>query len=239
MHLAGAGGWRLASTGLIAGGLVGFLLHGSASAELTQKQDKDWAGIAGAWWLNEKCHFLDEAKKSEFEWTVAQLTSAISKDVGTKRALLRIKIAEDVAKEKSCDDSSREIVTWAVGASRKLNRELGGEDYVAGASDLQYDLQRLEAVAAAVGIEERCKFGPQDGRTFFVALYESLLPPMSAATHDDKLPFRTDVVRTLSRENKKPSCTDDAHSLVLLAVGEAKSLGTKYRVWSPEKGLLQ
>jgi len=239
MHLAGAGGWRLASAGLIAAGLAGFLLHGSASAELTAKQDKDWAGIAGAWWLNEKCRFLDEATKVEFEWTVAQLTSAISKNVGTKRALLRIKIAEDVAREKSCEDSSREIVTWAVGAARQLNRELGGEDYVAGASDLQYDLQRFEAVAAAVGIEERCKFGPQDGRTFFVALYEILLPPMSAVAHDDKLPFRMDVFRTLSRDNEKPSCTDGAHSLVLLAVGEAKSLGAKYRVWSPEKGLLR
>jgi len=98
MHLAGAGCWRLASAGLIAAGLVVFLLHGSASAELTPKQDKDWAGIAGSWWLNEKCHFLDEVTKTEFEWTVAQLTSAISKDVGTKRALLRIKMAQDVAK---------------------------------------------------------------------------------------------------------------------------------------------
>jgi len=239
MHRAGAAGLRLALAGLIAAGLLVFLLYGSASAELTPKQNKDWAGIAGAWWLDEKCRFLDEAMKAEFEWTVAQLTSAVSKNVGTERALLRIKIAEDVAKQRPCDGSSREIVTWAVGAARQLNLELGGEGYVAGASDLQYDLQRFEAVAAAVGIEERCKFGPQDGRTFFVALYESLLPPMSASAHDDKLPFRMDVVRTLSRENEKPSCTDEAHSLVLSAVGEAKSLGAKYRVWSPEKGLLQ
>ncbi len=239
MHPAGAGGWRLASAGFVAAGLVLFLLHGNASAELTPKQDKDWAGIAGAWWLNEKCRFLDEPTKSEFEWTVAQLTSAISKDVGTKRALLRVKIAEDVAKQRSCDDSSREIVTWAVGAARDLNRELGGEDYVAGTSDLQYDLQRLDKVAAAVGIEERCRFGPQDGRTFFIALYESLLQPMSAAGKDDKLSFRMDVTRTMNRNGEKPSFTDDAHSFVLLAVGEAKSLGAKYRVWSPEKGLLR
>jgi hypothetical protein len=112
MHLAGTAGWRLASAGLIAAGLLVFLLYGSASAELTPKQDKDWAGIAGAWWLDEKCRFLDEAMKAEFEWTVAQLMTGVSKNVGTERALLRIKIVEDVAKQRSCDGSSREIVTW-------------------------------------------------------------------------------------------------------------------------------
>jgi hypothetical protein len=165
------------------------------------------------------------------------LTSAISANVGTKRTLLRIGVSEDVAKKKPCDDSSREIVTWAVGAARKLNRELGGENYVAGTSDRNYDLQRLEQVAAAVGIEERCRFGPEDGRVFFTALYESLLQPMSAAGNDNKLPLRMDVVRTMHRDGGKPSCTDDAHLLVLSAVAEAKSLGAKHHVWSPEDGL--
>jgi hypothetical protein len=232
-----AAGRRLVWAGVTAAGLLVVSSH--ASAEMTAKQDKDWAGIAGAWWLNEKCHFLDETTKAEFEWTVAQLTSAVSADVGTKRALLRIKVAESVAKKKVCDDSSREIVTWAVGAARGLNRELGGGDYIAGTSDRNYDLQRLEQVAAAVGIEERCKFGPEDGRVFFIALYESLLQPMSAVGDDDKLLFRMDVVRTMHRDGEKPGCTDAAHLVVLSAVAEAKSLGAKHRVWSPEEGLLQ
>jgi hypothetical protein len=232
-----AGGRRRASVGLILISLCFFV--DSANAELTPKQDKEWAAIAGAWWLNAKCGYLDEATKVEFEWTIAQLTTEISKKVGARRTFLRTEIAKKVAERRSCDEASREIVTWSVDAARRLNGELGGEKYSVGTSALQYDLQRLETVAVAVGVEERCRFGPQEGRTFFIALFESLLRPMSEAANDDKLPFRMDVARTMNRDGEKPSCTNDSHMVVLLAVGEAKSLGTKYRVWSPEKGLLQ
>lgn len=232
-----AGGRGGASFGLILIGLCFFA--DSANAELAPKQDKEWAAIAGAWWLNERCGYLDEATKAEFEWTVAQLTTAISKKVGAKRILLRTESAKKVAEQRPCDEGSREIVTWSVDAARRLNGELGGEKYIIGTSRLQYDLQRLEIVAGAVGVEERCRFGPQDGRALFIGLFESLLQPMSEAANDNKLPFRMDVARTMNRDGEKPSCTNDSHMLVLLAVGEAKSLGAKYRVWSPEKGLLQ
>ncbi len=55
-----------------------------------------------------------------------------------------------------------------------LNRDLGGADYDPETSYRLYLERRIKGIAAAVGLSERCSFGPAEGRQEFATLLQRL-----------------------------------------------------------------
>lgn len=195
----------------------------------------EYATVAGGWWLNQKCKFLSEDLRKEFEWHVAKLTVSYRKR-GMDQSFLRTlqNSARRTAQQRECNSESEKIVIDTVILARRMNKALNNITYDPVRARDELRTNRFYGVSMAAAVEELCKFGPDKGRKTFMELVDALatkLPPTVVA--------KADEIRQRVR-NAKPDCSSPrAEMMVLDGFTAAKALGVDLGVWSTEKGLLR
>jgi hypothetical protein len=87
-----------------------------------------YATIAGAWYLNERCGILSENLKKDFESNVAIITVKLNQVLKVNREMLFAlqKSGKNVAydKDRACDNKSDEIVVVSFQAAKDLSEKL-------------------------------------------------------------------------------------------------------------------
>lgn len=218
--------------------LIACVWAGPALAEVSLDQQKQFGTIAGGWWLNERCTFLDEPARTEFSWHVEQITRFLSAEIGNDMVVIWVNAAKATADEVPCGGSANDIVDQTTVLARDLNFSLTGQEYVAGSSDLTSLAERLGGIAMMVGVEERCEFGPPEGRAMFIKLYERSAAAASLKYNTD-LATGLAAMREFFRGNASPECNPETERDVMQQVNSAKNLAHDLGVWSPETGFVE
>ena len=218
--------------------LIACFWAGPALAEISADQQKQFGAIAGGWWLNERCTFLDEPARTEFSWHVEQITRFLSAEIGNDMVVIRVTSAKAVVDDMPCNESANDFVDNATVLARDLNFSFTGQQYVAGSSDLTSMAERLGAIAMMVGVEERCEFGPPEGRAMFIKLYERSAAGASLKYNTD-LATGLGAMREFFRTNDSPECNPETEQDVVQQINSAKHLARDLGVWSPETGFIE
>ncbi len=119
-----------------------------------------------------------------------------------------------------------------------LNRDLGGPAYNPETSYQLYLEQRLSGIAAAVGLAERCRYGPADSRLEFVTLFQRMAKQLAETWRCPTLPGRLEAIRDRIARGQAPACSDRNQAAVLTALQDARSLGVELGLRSVESGLV-
>ncbi len=198
-----------------------------------------FATVASGWWINRRCDFLETAEKRAFETLVSQVNRAMQQTYGADW----IRRLQGAAKEASdplpCQEAARAIVESSSETVIALNRDLGGADYDPETSYRLYLERRLKGIAAAVGLAERCSFGPAEGRQDFATLLQRLAEQLSLDWERPDLVADLEAIRAEIAGAETPPCSDRNQAAVLTALMDARSLGVDYGLWSEKNGLAE
>lgn len=198
-----------------------------------------FATIAGGWWLERRCAFLDEAERRAFETLIAQVSKAMQQTYGADWTQRLQRAAKEAADPLPCEDAARAIVEASSEMVVPLNSDLGGLDYNPETSYRRYLEQRLTGIAAAVGLAERCRYGPGEARLEFATLFQRLAAKTAETWHRPTLPGRLEAIRSQIASGGGPACSDRNQAAVLTALQDARALGIEQDLWSQETGLIE
>lgn len=138
---------------------------------------KDFAGIAGTWYLNKKCNILSNDQGKEFEWHVGKINIALRKVVGFYALkAIQIKAQEESKKPEltACGQNTSNLVKKAFARSKALSYNLTNEQYSKGNS-LKSTLQQKYRVAyIAYTIEKKCSHLPNTIRPEVILAFRSI-----------------------------------------------------------------
>ncbi len=198
-----------------------------------------FATIAGGWWLERRCAFLGEADRRTFETLISQVNKAMQRTYGADWTRRLQRAAKEAADPMPCQDAARAIVEASSELVVPLNRDLGGPDYNPNTSYRLYLEQRLAGIAAAVGLAERCRFGPGEARLEFATLFQRLATKTAETWRRPTLPGRLEAIRTQVASGSGPACSDRNQAAVLTALHDARTLGVEMGLWTEESGLVE
>jgi hypothetical protein len=173
---------RLAAAAILLAGVAGLAAGGQAqeteaSDEAVEQLSSDYTAIAGGWWLDQKCRKLAFEQKILFEWHVAQLTDAITNELGVAWVAGRQKSAKEIALELPCDDAAVSLIGDSVTLASVVTEQLTGLRYQAGVTDRDYLTDRYASMARGLAVADRCRFGTDASRNE----YKSWLDLIGAA----------------------------------------------------------
>lgn len=106
------------------GAAIALCLPSANAASDTRQLSFQYGGIAGAWYLNARCKFLDADKRREFEWHVAQVTILLRKRGVSPVMLQRLRAAAKRRQTQppyvTCNQAGRELVGQGFGWAKGL-----------------------------------------------------------------------------------------------------------------------
>ncbi len=207
-------------------------------AEEVGKRSDAFATIAGGWWLERRCGFLEEDEARAFETLTAEITGAMRLAYGIDWTHRLQRAAKAATETVPCSESARALVQATSQMAVELNRDLGGEDYDPETSYRRYLEERLFGIAAALGLAERCGYGPEAARQDFATLFRRLGDRLARDWQSPGLTGSLESARRKVEEAGTPACSDRNHMAVLSSLQDARVLGVQFGLWSQEGGLV-
>lgn len=176
-----------------------------------------YATVAGAWWLNSRCHLLGAQEAQDYKTLVGMLTIAMRKAYGPPQVLQLQRAAKDVAAEVACDGAVRNIVLATNEMASGLVEALTDEAYGPARARQGDVLSRLLGAARVLDVAQRCAFGPEESRAEFAALVAALAKDLAPDLDDPTLPAKVEPTRNSVESGRQPPCNIAVHSVVLRA----------------------
>ena len=88
----------------------------------------EYGKVAGAWFLNERCHYVHGDEKATFKNNVALITVALGQDLGGPRMLFTIqggaKSAADLPKYRECSGTAKELFNYGYNHSKNWSEQI-------------------------------------------------------------------------------------------------------------------
>jgi hypothetical protein len=118
--------------------------------------------VAGAWFVNQRCHIFTSSQRIEFDWLVAESKSALRQRLSRPGFIQRVeeggRAAAAMPEYASCGEASRAVVIGALPIARNLTFELTGRRYNAATSGVALAMGRFAAVTLALRVARRCNY---------------------------------------------------------------------------------
>jgi hypothetical protein len=124
-----------------------------------------FATIAG-WYLEQRCNFFPKEYKAEFDWNVAQINVALSRQARPGFLLQLQQSTRNVAESKACSSETRDIIVSTLVKSRETTKFLTGQTYTP-ALGLAQEAQYIVALIFAQKLDDKCKVMPAETRKEF------------------------------------------------------------------------
>ena len=88
----------------------------------------DYGKVAAAWFLNERCKYINEEERIKFKDNVALITGALGKDLGGPQMLYMVqggaKKATEQSKYEKCDGEAKELFDYGYKHSRNWSNQI-------------------------------------------------------------------------------------------------------------------
>jgi hypothetical protein len=180
-----------------------------------------YATIAGAWFLEQRCNTLSPDLKREFDWNVAQTNMALSLKVKPDFLQGLQPPAKKVADKYDCDDKARSLVAQVLALSQATTVELTGKRYSLMA-EAQYQGQRIVSLLVAKAVDDRCHVMAPDARAAYDGRVQEITDRFSAtagARALDELRAKAGGV-----DSSKFNCARDGRTFAQSAIVEAQAM---------------
>jgi hypothetical protein len=192
-------------------------------AALARSLDQ-YATIAGGWFLDNRCKFLNTELRRELDWDFAQTSIALSSKVKPSFLNGLHPAAKKVADGYACDDKARSVVARVLALSRQTTLDLTGKAYSA-LNQPEFAAQRTAWLLAAKSLDDRCHAMPHDARVAYDRNLQAITDGLAAAAGAPTL----DSVRAKADgiDNNKIDCVQDSPLLLMSASLEARAMSQK------------
>lgn len=99
-----------------------------ANQDLVASALDEYGKVAGAWFLNERCAYLNDQDKSQFKDNVALITVALGQDLGGPQMLYMVqsgaKRATDDPKYSDCNGTAKELFEYGHNHSKNWSEQI-------------------------------------------------------------------------------------------------------------------
>jgi hypothetical protein len=185
-----------------------------------------FATIAGGWYLEQRCNFFPKEYKAEFDWNVAQINVALSRQTRPGFLLQLQQSARNVAESKACSSETRDIIVSTLVKSRETTKFLTGQTYTP-ALGLAQEAQYIVALIFAQKLDDKCKVMPAETRKEFdgrIAEITTGFAQSAGGTAADRIKTNaTDLFQ------KSGGPCDKAEGLLKRSLSQARQMSPKWK----------